>query len=374
MQEFSIGMGKACLDDSPDARYLYLEITNRCNLNCPMCFKQSWIDEEGDMEMSLFQKILDDVEEFRDLRMIYFGGIGEPLVHPEFMQMVRLARARGYAVGVSTNGFLITDELISQFIDLRVDIIYFSLDVIPLMPTQLGHEISEDTAEKLARLRDMKNKRGSDLPHVGVESVITMENYQHLFELASYIKQFEVQTMIFSNLLPSSKVFSDMIVYDGKVDLSDQLHQVYLKSREDRGFLLRLPELFLRTERHCDFIEKKTVIVRWDGEVAPCYRFLHSYPEVVYGREKWVSAMSFGNVRRESLKEIWTSRSYLWFRYLVAHFQFPSCTDCPLVDACAYVKGTEMDCWSNMPSCGDCLWARKIILCPIPVETFGKFR
>lgn len=374
VQEFSIEMGKVWLNDIPDASYLYLEVTNRCNLNCKMCFKQSWEDEEGDMDMSLFLKILDDADEFQDLRMIYFGGIGEPLVHPRFLEMVRLARERGHAVGISTNGFLLTDEEISSFIDLEVDLIYFSMDAIPVMPTALGHAISEDTSEKLARLRDMKNERRSDLPHIGVETVITKENYQHLFELAEYTKQFEIQAMIFSNLLPTNKAFSDLIVYDGSVDLSDQLHKVYLKSCEDRGFLLRLPEFSLRTERHCDFIERKTTVIRWDGEVAPCYRFLHTYPEVVYGREKRVSAISFGNVGQNSLREIWTDRPYLWFRYLVSHALFPSCTDCPLVDACAYVKGTDMDCWSNMPSCGDCLWARKIVLCPIPVEAFGKFR
>jgi len=374
MQEFSMEMGTIRLNDVPDARYLYLEVTNRCNLSCPMCFKHSWEDEEGDMEMSLFLKILNDAEEFEDLRMIYFGGIGEPFVHPRFLEMVRLAKQRGHAVGISTNGFLLSDEVISTLIDLQVDLIYFSMDVIPMMPTALGHAISEDTADKLARLRDMKNERQSDVPHVGVETVITKENFRHLFELAEYTKQFEVQAMIFSNLLPPSEAFSHRIVYDGTVDLSDQLHRVYLKSCEDRGFLLKLPEFSLRTERHCDFIEKKTTIVRWDGAVAPCYRFLHTYPEVVFGRTKRVTAATFGNLAHQSLREIWTSRSYLWFRYLVRHAQFPSCTDCPLVDACAYVKGTEMDCWSNMPSCGDCLWARKIVLCPIPVEAFGKFR
>ncbi len=374
MQEFEIGMGSVRLNETPDARYIYLEITNRCNLNCRMCFKQAWKEREGDMGMPLFLKILDEAREFRDLRMIYFGGIGEPLAHPRFLEMARLARQRGYRVGLSTNGALLTDEIMAALIALKVDLIYFSLDVIPMMPTRVGHAVSEDTATKLARLRDMKNARGSDLPHIGVETVITKENYRHLYDLTEYTKQFEVQAMIFSNLLPPNKAFSHLIAYDGSLDLSDQLHGVYLKSCEDRGFLLKLPEFSLRTERHCDFVEKKTTIVRWDGEVAPCYRFLHTYPEVVFGREKQVTSVSFGNVGQTSLQDIWESRAYLWFRYLVTHAQFPSCTDCPLVDACAYVRGTEMDCWSNMPSCGDCLWARKIILCPIPVEAFGKFR
>jgi tungsten cofactor oxidoreducase radical SAM maturase len=374
MHEFTMDLGRVCLEEETDLQYLYLEISNRCNLNCKMCFKQAWLDEEGDMEEGLFQKILDDTSEFPKLKMIYFGGIGEPLVHPLFMEMVREVRKRGISVGVSTNGYLLTDEIMREFIDLQVDLVYFSMDVIPMMPTEVGHPISEDTVEKLKRFKEMKNSFDSDLPHIGVESVITKENYHQLAELANFLTSFEIQAMIFSNILPSSEVFADLIAYDGKIDLSEELHKVYLKSCEDRGFLLKLPEFTLRTERHCDFVEKKTAIVRWDGEVAPCYRFLHTYPEIIFGRTKHVTAASFGNLMKASLKEIWTSREYLWFRYVVSHSLYPSCTDCPLMDACAYVQGTEMDCWSNMPSCGDCLWSRKIVLCPIPVAAFGKFR
>jgi sulfatase maturation enzyme AslB (radical SAM superfamily) len=215
MHEFTMDLGRVCLEEKADLAYLYLEISNRCNLNCKMCFKQSWMDAEGDMEMGLFEKILNDAEEFPDLKMIYFGGIGEPLVHPEFMEMVRAVRKRGISVGVSTNGFLMTDEIMKEFIDLQVDLVYFSMDVIPMMPTEVGHPISEDTVGKLGRFRDLKNERGSDLPHIGVESVITKENYHQLAELADFLTNFEIQAMIFSNLLPSTEAFADLIAYDG---------------------------------------------------------------------------------------------------------------------------------------------------------------
>lgn len=48
-------------------KYLYVEITSRCNLKCEMCFKQYWEDTEGDMDWNLFLKILDDAEAFPSL-------------------------------------------------------------------------------------------------------------------------------------------------------------------------------------------------------------------------------------------------------------------------------------------------------------------
>ena len=61
---------------------LYFEPSSRCNLNCAMCLRNSWIGEtHGDLEMRLFYKALKDEEALRDTHTIFFGGMGEPLVH-----------------------------------------------------------------------------------------------------------------------------------------------------------------------------------------------------------------------------------------------------------------------------------------------------
>ncbi len=57
---------------------LYFEPSSRCNLNCAMCFRNSWIGEtHGDLEMRLFYKALKDEEALRDTHTIFLGGMGE---------------------------------------------------------------------------------------------------------------------------------------------------------------------------------------------------------------------------------------------------------------------------------------------------------
>ncbi|MGB9785289.1 MAG: radical SAM protein, partial [Fervidicoccaceae archaeon] len=107
--------------------YLYLEITSRCNLNCKMCFKQYWEDKDGDMSSELFMKILEDAEEFPELRMIIFGGIGEPLVHPKFLEMMREVKRRGHALGITTNGTLMSEKIAEEIVKNDVDLVYFSM-------------------------------------------------------------------------------------------------------------------------------------------------------------------------------------------------------------------------------------------------------
>jgi tungsten cofactor oxidoreducase radical SAM maturase len=371
MHIFNFEDAEIRIPERADMNYLFLEITNRYNLKCEMCFKQYWDDEEGDMPYTLFSKILKDAKEFPNLKMIYFGGIGEPTVHPELMHMVEDVKNSGYAVGISTNGFLLTQERMEKLVDLGVDLLYISLDSIPVQPTDIGHIMPGVTVDRLEKLSKLKKERDTELPHIGVEVVVTKENYKLMGKIADYLAKYEINSLLLSNLMPITQEHAKQIVYDGSVDIEPYLNELYKHSYS--GFLLRVPEFKLRTERRCDFVENKVAVIRWDGEVAPCYRFLHTYPEYVLGREKKVYAHSSGNVKERSLKEIWNSREYTWFRFAVKNALFPSCTDCSLADSCSFVKDTKTDCWANEPSCGDCLWWRKIIQCPIPIEMNGKF-
>ena len=63
-------------------RKLYVEASSRCNLACKMCFRHSWIGEEfGGLDSAVFARIMDDPA-LNGTETVFFGGMGEPLVHP----------------------------------------------------------------------------------------------------------------------------------------------------------------------------------------------------------------------------------------------------------------------------------------------------
>jgi hypothetical protein len=86
---------------------------------------------------------------------------------------------------------------------------------------------------------------------------------------------------------------------------------------------INFPKFELLTERMCKFIKKDSNIIRADGEVASCYRLLHSYTEYAFGRKKEVNAYSFGNALEKSIYEIWNRKEYKVFRYNVKKFTLP---------------------------------------------------
>ena len=68
-----------------------VELTNVCNLRCPLCDTGSGYDTrpKGMMALADFKKFLDTCAPV--LHAVRFVGTGDPLLHPEFESFVRYA-------------------------------------------------------------------------------------------------------------------------------------------------------------------------------------------------------------------------------------------------------------------------------------------
>ncbi len=362
--ELSFKDYKVTIEKKLNLKKLYIEVTNRCNLNCKMCFRRFWKDPIGEINIKNFKHILESTKPFKELETIYLGGIGEPTVHPKFSQIIQTVKDYGYRLEFATNGTTLK-KYANEIVDTEVDTIIISIDSPdPLIYKDIRGTEFFSIIENVKTVQEIKERKGKRTPAIGVEVVVMKENLNSLEEIVKLAgKELKANFIMFSNLMPFSKELSEEIVYNGLVDtksIIDRLNKLIGTYR----IKVLTPKFELLTERRCQFVEESTAVVRWDGEVAPCYRFLHNYPEYILGRKKQVKAFSFGNALKERLSDIWTKQSYVAFRYSVKNFLFPSCTDCPLRDACEYVKDTDADCWGNIPSCGDCLWARDIVKCP----------
>ncbi len=88
--------------------YVEIELTGRCDLDCAFCYRKFLSASRGDMEKSVFQKILEGMRAFGLPYHICFGGSGEPLMHPKFYEMMDMALAEQDVAGViiETNGVL----------------------------------------------------------------------------------------------------------------------------------------------------------------------------------------------------------------------------------------------------------------------------
>jgi radical SAM protein with 4Fe4S-binding SPASM domain len=113
---------------TPSLRYLELQITDRCNLQCHHCYLGEGHHE--DFPLKSIQHVLKEFEEIQGLRLLLSGG--EPLLHPQFWRINDSLRAHAFRSVLLSNGTLITKEIAKKLLVHEVQI---SLDGM-----EQGHE------------------------------------------------------------------------------------------------------------------------------------------------------------------------------------------------------------------------------------------
>lgn len=94
----------AMRDAGTKVRVYQVDVTNRCNATCWYCPQPGHERARGDMDLATFECVL-DIAENRSFHLHHFS---EPLLNRHLAEMVSLATARGFRVGFSTNGRLLS--------------------------------------------------------------------------------------------------------------------------------------------------------------------------------------------------------------------------------------------------------------------------
>ena len=93
---------------------IYIEPTNRCNITCRTCMRNTWDEPLGMMSAETFDRILDGLRALASKPLVMFAGIGEPLYHPRTVEMIAQVKALGCSVELTTNGTLLTPKRARQ--------------------------------------------------------------------------------------------------------------------------------------------------------------------------------------------------------------------------------------------------------------------
>jgi len=113
------------LSHGPSA--LYLEVTNRCNLECKTCIRTfRTLEPPADLSAAQVKGLLDQMTPAPERAVLQ--GIGEPLMNAEIFEIVRLLRERGARVVFNTNGTLLDADRRRRLIDEGPDELRISLD------------------------------------------------------------------------------------------------------------------------------------------------------------------------------------------------------------------------------------------------------
>jgi MoaA/NifB/PqqE/SkfB family radical SAM enzyme len=107
-----------------DSKRLAIYLTNKCNLRCKHCFIEGAPQNDDFLNWKQIQTALKHFIT-KDFKHIEITG-GESCLSPYFFPTIKEAKARGYTVGVSTNGT--NNHIFEKITPQTVDKVTFSLD------------------------------------------------------------------------------------------------------------------------------------------------------------------------------------------------------------------------------------------------------
>jgi MoaA/NifB/PqqE/SkfB family radical SAM enzyme len=357
---------------------IYIEATSRCNLDCEICIRNSWSENQGDMRNETFDRLLNGIRSFEHKPSITFGGFGEPLLHRRIIEMISQAKAVAKRVEIITNGLLLTEEMVREFIRLGLDAIWFSTDSPHAAANTTGQL---NVFSNIELLRSMRRSLNSEVPETGCVFVATRSNIEELPSLLRESNRYGVSRYMVTNVLPYTADMCDQALYTRVLDNfsgqpSPWLPLIQLPRMDwNKSTMAPLNET-LRLHHNiqvydacldlpkgkCPFIETGAVAVSWDGSVSPCLALMHSHVSYLQEKPRTISRHVIGNVNDLSLKAIWNDAEHLSFRQRVQEFNFSPCTSC---GGCDLAETNQEDCLGNgFPTCGGCLWAWGVIQCP----------
>ena len=107
---------------------LAFEPTTSCNLRCPECPSglRSFTRPTGMLEKTLFEKTIEDLKGALLYLTFYFQG--EPFLHKDFLEMVKIATKKKIYTSTSTNAHYLTYENAVETVKSGLDRLIISID------------------------------------------------------------------------------------------------------------------------------------------------------------------------------------------------------------------------------------------------------
>lgn len=268
---------------------LAVELTAQCNLNCRHCYMDSSLikknDELSTEEWTNFFTLLR--KKFGKKVFISITG-GEPLLRPDFFQILEHLNQLGYRPALATNGLLINEKNLFQ-ISKCLSAISISLDGEKESHNYLRQkDVYAATVKSIKLIIDR-----TDLP-ITIKTAVYKDNLQDLCYLVEELKNIGVKYWhIFPiELWGRAKSMKKGLLSEAEYQ---KLEKFYLSQKNDKQIKITLGEGDSGKEKRC-VAGISFCSILYNGDVVPCMQS----DRPVLSPE--------GNITQNKFSELWQDR------------------------------------------------------------------
>jgi radical SAM protein with 4Fe4S-binding SPASM domain len=314
---------KPILNYDPITLIIYL--TDRCNYQCPFCPHHTKLPNEKfpylhhpveDFTLEKFKQILDLLPK---TIMITFAGVGEPLLHPQVLDMADYATSKNMYSQLITNGSLLNDEKIERILN-NPNFYLVSISLNATNPEEYAQafdgrkEIFEKVVSNIKNLVAKKNQKKHPLLEIAVSFVIHKKNIAQAKSFVEFSEKLGVDRVTFLNLIDFgiSGFEKENQLYQNDPEVKKYFEELKSFVR-GRKIKVDLPVLFSeRIEKKCQWFFKN-ISIDGAGNVGGCGRVMNPQPE-------------YGNLFKEG-KNVWNNSYFQKMRsiFLSRNEKLPEC-------------------------------------------------
>ena len=322
--------------------YVQIEPVGQCNLRCQMCaiqFRRHG-PPYGPLAFMPFADFTGMVDGFSELRELHLQGLGEPMMHPRFFDMVRYAAAKGIKVSTNSNLTLLNARRAERCVASGLDTLHVSIDAASAEIYERIRVRShfDRVLRNLGFLLEARERAGSDRPRLRLVSVVMRQNLHELPELVRLAHRWSFESMFVQHLchdfgeasLPAH--YRPMRDFVGEQTLleEDPAHvaRVFAEAAvvaAELGVELRLPRTRPRPHppgtpgpQRCSW-PWQGAYISYQGYAMPCC--MVSTPD----------RLNFGNMAEQGVDAVWNSDGFQAFRDRLASDEPPEiCRSCAL--------------------------------------------
>lgn len=319
----------------PQLRHLFLEMTIHCNEHCRHCGSECGdYKEVNALSLEEIKRLLEEVRnDFSEqLPSLAVTG-GEPLLRPDFFEIMSYAKELGYSWGMTSNGTLITAEVAKKLHECGMKTISVSVD--GLKETHEWFRMSPGSFDRtIAGVRNLLDEKG--FSHVQITTVVHQKNYGELEEMYQFFSSLGVRSWRVINIEPIGRAKNQpelLLTKEQYIGLFE-----FIKSHRFAGdmevcygcshYLGVELEREVRTWYFLCNAGVYTASVMYNGDVTSCLD--------VERRQELVE----GNIRERRLKDIWENEFHI---YRTDYRRTGRCADCEYYRFCA---GDSFHSWN----------------------------
>jgi MoaA/NifB/PqqE/SkfB family radical SAM enzyme len=330
----------------PLPTFLQLEPVGQCNLRCQMCAIQFRTDgpphgPPAFMAFGTFTRLLD---EFGAVEQLHLQGLGEPMMHPRFFDMVAYASARGIRVTTNSNLTLLNTRRAERCVTSGLDCLHISIDGAEAATYERIRVRShfERVVRNLQLLRETRQRLESSLPHLKLVVVIMQQNLHELPDLVRMAHAWEMEEIWVQHLChdfgeaslprqyqPMRSFIDSQSLLNEDPQRIEQYFDIARGTAQELGVKLRLPRTQPRPHpagmpgpQRCDWPWRRAYL-SYQGYAMPCC--MVSTPDRI----------NFGNMAERGVTQVWGSEPFESFREQLSSDGPPE-----LCRTCAVYNGT----------------------------------